>query len=146
MTNHPLCLRIKHSIHLYESGLIKNIIFTGGKGEGQEFSESLVAMEYAMENGVPRENIMIEEISKITEENILYAMEIAEKENFENLIIVSDPLHMKRAIDMSDDYGIEVHSSPTPTSKIDSFSNKFKFLVREVFFYIAYKIVEIISF
>ena len=137
--------RIKHSIILYKSGIVKNIIFTGGKGENKDYSESIVAKKYAMNNGVLSEHIFIEEKSKITEENIKYAMDIAANENFKSLIIVSDPLHMRRAMDMADEYGMIVYSSPTQSSKIVSFDKKADFLAREVFFYIGYKIIKILK-
>ena len=46
----------------------------------------------------------------------------------------------KRAMLMAEDYGIQVYSSPTPTSMYKSTVNKLKFLAREVFFYVGYKI------
>jgi len=58
-------------------------------------------------------------------------------------IIVSDPLHMKRAILMAKDYGIEACSSPTPTTMYKSAKTQIPFLAREVFFYIGYPIVRV---
>ncbi|WLR42729.1 YdcF family protein [Bacillus carboniphilus] len=71
--------RINHAITLYEKGLVKKIIFTGGKGQGAPLSESEVAQKYAIEHQVKESDILIEVDSKITEENIHYAQLIAEE-------------------------------------------------------------------
>jgi uncharacterized SAM-binding protein YcdF (DUF218 family) len=54
--------------------------------------------------------------------------------NLKSAIIVSDPLHMKRAMMMADDLGIEAVSSPTPTTRYRSLRTKLGFLVRELYF------------
>jgi len=132
--------RINHGILLYKNGYVDKIIFTGGKGKNSEYSDSFIARNYAIENGVPFEDIFIEEQSTITQENISYAKQIIEDNNFSMVIIVSDPLHMKRAMIMSKNYGLTAYSSPTPTTKYETLTTKLPFLAREVFFYIGYKI------
>ena len=86
--------RINHGILLYESGYADCIIFTGGYGEGSSVSESGAAKIYALSQGVPEEDIYIEEKSRITEGNMKYAKEIMDENSLETAIIVSDPLHM----------------------------------------------------
>ncbi|MBY2477640.1 hypothetical protein KWV16_12200 [Clostridioides difficile] len=60
--------------------------------------------------------------------------------SYHTAIIVSDPLHMKRAMLMANDYEIEAYSSPTPTTRYISLKSKLPFLAREEFFYIGYRI------
>ncbi len=119
------------------------MIFTGGRGENTSLSESGIAKTYAMENSVPGEDIFIEEKSTITQENIQFAAEIVKENNFSSVIVVSDPLHMKRAMLMCKDYGLEAYSSPTPTSKYTTAKSKISFLAREVFYYIGYQIYRL---
>ena len=52
--------RINHAISLYENGFVDFIILTGGFGEGSYKSDSQVAKEYALSQGVPEERILIE--------------------------------------------------------------------------------------
>lgn len=131
--------RVNHSIWLYESGYVDKIIFTGGKGEGAMYAESEVAREYAVKNNVNPEDILIETKSRITEENLTYAYEIAVQQNFRTFTIVSDPLHMKRAMLMAKNTGMEeAYSSPTQTSVYKSLDSKIPFFLRELFFYIGY--------
>ena len=134
--------RINHAIALYEDGFVDYIILTGGFGEGSYKSDSQVAKEYALSQGVPEERILIEEKSTITEENLEFSKEVMEENDLETAIIVSDPLHMKRAMLMAEDYGINAVSSPTTTSMYKSLKTKIPFLLREEFFYIGYCIVR----
>jgi len=135
--------RINHGIWLFENGYVDYLILTGGVGKGNENSDAYVAKQYAIEKCVPEQVILIEEKSKITEENLEYAKEIMDAFSMDTAIIVSDPLHMKRAILMAKDYGIEACSSPTPTTMYKSAKTQIPFLAREVFFYIGYSIVRV---
>ena len=135
--------RINHGIWLYENGYVDYLILTGGVGKGNEKSDAYVAKQYVIEKGVPEQVILIEEKSKITEENLEYAKEIMDEFSMDTAIIVSDPLHMKRAMLMASDYGIDACSSPTPTTMYKSAKTQFPFLAREVFFYIGYSIVRV---
>ena len=135
--------RINHAITLYEEGTVDFIILTGGFGEGSYKSDSQIAKEYALSQGVPEEKILIEEKSTITEENLEFSKEIMVDNNLETAIIVSDPLHMKRAMLMAKDYNITALSSPTPTSMYKSLKTKIPFLLREEFFYVGYCVVRV---
>ena len=55
-------------------------------------------------------------------------------------LIVSDPLHMKRAILLANEAGIACYTSPTKTTAYKGREIKLKFLLREVFTYTEYKI------
>lgn len=134
--------RINHAITLYEEGTVDFIILTGGFGEGSYKSDSQVAKEYALSQDVPEERILIEEKSTITEENLEFSKEIMEENDLETAIIVSDPLHMKRAMLMAKDYNITALSSPTTTSMYKSLKTKIPFLLREEFFYVGYCVVR----
>jgi uncharacterized SAM-binding protein YcdF (DUF218 family) len=130
--------RINHSIWLYNNGFVDKIIFTGGVGEDGTFSESEVAKTYAIKKNVKPEDILIETKSKITEENLNYAKEIAIKNNLKSFTVVSDPLHMKRAILMAKVINMEVYSSPTPSSVYRTLETKLPFFFRELFYYIGF--------
>ena len=130
--------RINHSIWLYENDYVERIIFTGGKGKDNDYADSEVARDYAIKNNVNPEDTLIETTSKITEENLKYAFEIAKEQNLNTFTIVSDPLHMKRAILMAKDIGMEAYSSPTQSSVYKTLNSKVPFFFRELFFYIGY--------
>ncbi|MFI8687604.1 YdcF family protein [Rossellomorea sp. NPDC077527] len=130
--------RVNHAIWLNENHYVDKIIFTGGKGEGNKYAESEVARDYAIENNVDPDDILIEKKSKITEENLKYAYEIAVENNLNTFSIVSDPLHMKRAMLMAEHTGMDAYSSPTPSSVYKTWGTKVPFFLRELFFYVGY--------
>ena len=132
--------RINHGISLYKNHYVKKLIFTGGTGDGNQKSDAYIAMQYAVKQGVPESDILLEEESTITQENIKNAKAIMDKNSYRTAILVSDPLHMKRAMLMAKDHNIECYSSPTPTTRYVSLKSKLPFLLREIFFYAGYQI------
>lgn len=137
--------RINHAINLYKSNQVQNIIFTGGQGEVSEQAESVVAKEYAIERGVDVTNILTETQSRTTFQNLYYAKQEAEKRQLNQFLIVSDPLHMKRAMRMAHDLNMKAKPSPTPTTRYKSLPAQWEFLRRETFFYSLYLIRRLVE-
>jgi len=135
--------RINHAIWLYENGYVEYLILTGGVGTGNAESDAYTAKQYALSQQIPEEAILIEEVSTITEENLAEARQIMDSNGLQDAIIVSDPLHMKRAMLMAGDYGIDAVPSPTPSTMYRSWKTKLPFLLREEFFYVGYVIVRL---
>ncbi|MCL4267692.1 MAG: YdcF family protein [Anaerolineae bacterium] len=126
--------RINHAIHLYQNGIVRTIIFTGGHDGDGRLPEAIVARAYAIAHGVPESAILIETESQITWQNLQNARSVAEAQGITSFLIVSDPLHMKRAMLMATDLGIEAASSPTPTTRYQTLHTQAGFLAREVWF------------
>ncbi len=135
--------RINHGIWLLESGYVDYLIMTGGFGEGSTMSDGAAAKAYAVSQGVPGERIFIEEASVITEENFSESKKIMEEQGWETALVVSDPLHMKRAMTMAKDQGLQAYTSPTPTTMYRSLKTKLPFLARETFFYLGYWVLKV---
>lgn len=135
--------RINHAITLYNEGYVKYVILTGGTGEGNIYSDAFIAMEYARSKGLPEKAILLEEKSTVTEENIFFSKEIMDENNLKTAIIVSDPLHMKRAMKMAENCGLKAFSSPTPTTMYKTIKTQIPFLAREVFLYVGYSIISV---
>ena len=128
--------RIVHGIHLHEQGLAGWLIFTGGfGGEGARFAESEVARRYAIEHGVPEDRILIETVSRTTRENLEQAAMLMRERDMRRAIVVSDPLHMARALRLARGEGIEALGSATPTTRFRSLESRWQFLLREVYFF-----------
>lgn len=132
--------RINHAINIYNKGKSKYIIFTGGPGFPSEPGESVIAKKYAIKNGVKKESILIENYSKNTLENLLFAKQISEKYKLESYILVSDPFHLKRAAVIAENLKMKVYASATPTSRYVSTESRLKFLLREAYYLMLYKI------
>jgi uncharacterized SAM-binding protein YcdF (DUF218 family) len=128
--------RIRHGIDLYKRGIAPKIIFTGGYGGvGARFSESQVARRYALRNGVPDKAILIESVSRNTHDNLRQASQLMQQHGLHRVVIVSDPLHMARALRISRELGIQAVGSPTPTSRFRTFATRWRFLAAEVYFF-----------
>ena len=128
--------RIRHGIDLYRRGLAPKLIFTGGYGGvGARFSESQVARRYALRQGVPDKAILIESLSRNTHDNLRQASLLMQQHQLHDVIVVSDPLHMARALRISKELGIRAVGSPTPTSRLRTFATRWRFLLQEVYFF-----------
>lgn len=137
--------RLNHGIQLYQQGYINKIIVTGGIAEGNKHSDAYAAKQYVISKGVPEQDVLMEEASTITQENLVNAKIIMDENAYEKAIIVSDPLHMKRAMLLAEDTGIKAYSSPTPTTMYRSLKTKIPFLAREVFYYTGYQWYRIVE-
>lgn len=126
--------RLRHGIDLYKRQLAPILLFTGGYGDGKSHSEASVGAAYAQQHGVPATALLLEKTSRTTKQNLDEALKLMKAHTLQSAIIVSDPLHMKRAMMMAEDLGIQAYSSPTPTSMYRSFGSQAKFLMREVYF------------
>ncbi|ADV28801.1 protein of unknown function DUF218 [Pseudoxanthomonas suwonensis 11-1] len=127
--------RIRHGLNLYRAGYAPVLLFTGGYGTGARFAESQVAQRYAVRQGIPEEAILIETASRTTLQNLLQARELMRERQLHSAIIVSDPLHMSRALRLCRQLGIEATGSPTPSTRFRSFQTQWKFLLQEVYFF-----------
>ena len=130
--------RINHAINLYRQGSVRYLIFTGGLAGNDDLAESEAARNYAIAQGVPTEHIFIETESYNSCLNLIEAKRIMEENDLSQALIVSDPLHMRRTMWLAESIGLEASSSPTPTSRYQSFDRKAGFLMREVYSYGAY--------
>ena len=135
--------RINHAIWLYQNGYVDVIIFTGGVGWNDARSEAEVAQQYALAQGVPAAAILVETTSVSTLENLINAQQIALSHNLHSFLLVSTPYHMKRAMAMAHDLGMEAYTSPTRTTRWLNQATQSRAYVREVAGYLAYLILRI---
>lgn len=126
--------RIRHGISLYKAGYAPKLLFTGGVGDGQIYSEGSIGRAMALQQGIPVADVLVEEKSRTTQQNLSEASAVMGRHQMKSAIVVSDPLHMKRATMMANDLGIVAVSSPTPTSRYRSLKVQLAFLTREIYF------------
>ena len=126
--------RLDHAIDLYKRQFVKKLIMTGGYGEGDRRAESEAGANYAIDRGVPARDIATETVSHTTKANLIEAKRLMAERRWATCIIVSDPLHMRRAMAMAAGLAMDPKASPTPTSAYQSFGKQFGFLLRELYF------------
>jgi uncharacterized SAM-binding protein YcdF (DUF218 family) len=134
--------RINHAVDLYRKGKVRKLIFTGGQGNSNEPTEAAAASSYAQANGIPIQDILVEQKSHTTFENIVNAKQLADANSLKTVLIVSDPMHMKRAMTMARDVGLRAYPSPTPTTRYVGWRTQMSELARETFYYLGYLIAR----
>ena len=128
--------RIRHGLDLYRQGLAPKLIFTGGFGGATaRFSESQVARRYALKQQIPAQDILIESRSRTTRQNLVEAKRLMDAHGMRRVILVSDPLHMARALRLSRELGIDALASSTPSTRFRSFHTSWRFLAQEIYFF-----------
>lgn len=137
--------RIHHAIDLYRAGTVSALIFSGGPGEGDVASEGEIAARYALAEGVPAAAILVESTSTDTWGNLANAAALGRRQGLDSYLVVSTPYHMRRAMLMAADQGLEAYSSPTRTIRWISSYTQSRAFIREVAAYIAYRLERLTS-
>ena len=124
--------RLEHTLDLYNRGLAPTIIVTGGKQDGDNFTEAETAETWLVDRGVPEDAILMEDRGRDTWENMRGAREASRANNIQSVLIVSDGFHLFRAERMADAVGFDAYTSPTPGSPIRPWSGaEFSYIIRE---------------
>ena len=126
--------RIDHGIALYQAEIVRHLIFTGGVGDRAQIAESVAARNIALSRGIPDLAMSIESVSHTTLENLTESKQIMHDRGLTTAIIVSDPLHLRRSIDMAQGIGLVATPSATPFTRYVSISTQLPFLLREIYF------------
>ena len=111
--------RIDHAVQLYDQGVARVLIVTGGAAEGDESAEADVAEDYAEAHGVPGWAILAERTGRDTAESLRGVAAIMRTHRLASAVFVSDRSHMLRVLRVASDLGIRAYGSPTPTSPAD---------------------------
>jgi uncharacterized SAM-binding protein YcdF (DUF218 family) len=130
--------RLRHAQELFETGQVRAIVVTGGRSPEDDLSEAEASRDWLVAQGVPAKTIVLENASRTTIENLALARPILSEHHFDSVLVVSDPLHMRRAMLIAERQGISAAPSPTQTSRYQSLGTTLPFLGREVWFMAQY--------
>ena len=136
--------RLDQAAYLWEQELSDFFIVTGGKQEGDRFTEAQAAHMYLEQQGVPPENILEEDKGTTTLESLEEVRDIATARGIDSVLLVSDPLHSERIKRMAHDLGFD-EAYTSPASYVDlnrSRETKVKQLIREVGSLMVYEILK----
>jgi len=107
--------RIDRAVELYNQGYADKIILSGGLGKNPPTEAE--AMKVSMlRSGVETSAIHLEKEATNTIENIKYSKEIMEEYGWQSAIIVSDSFHMKRALLIAKNLGVDAYGAPAKNS------------------------------
>ncbi len=93
---------VEKAVELYKKGNVPKIVFSGGYNEKSGVVEGQIMAEEAIKLGVPSKDILIENRSRNTLENVLFSIDIIDKEiglkNIESIIAVVKNYHARRVL------------------------------------------------
>lgn len=126
--------RLDQAAFLFQEGLAPTIVVTGGKQEGDRFTEAEAGEMYLSDQGVSSDRILAETQGRTTYESLEAVSELAGDEGIEKILLVSDPLHLERIKRMALDLGFEeAFTSYASYERLNrSTSTKVKELIHEV--------------
>lgn len=109
--------RLDHALELYQADVAPLIVVTGGKQEGDRYTEASASSRYLRQQGVPA-NVIIEETSGHSTWQSLegVAALLNDRGTDPSVLIVTDPFHSLRSRLVAQELGLTAYTSPTTTS------------------------------
>lgn len=104
-----LAARIDRGIEAHFENPGSLLVLSGGQGSDERLSEAQAMTGYALARGVREEDIITEDRSTSTRENLIYSKELLDKreEKLESLLVVSSNYHVLRALLLARELGID---------------------------------------
>lgn len=109
-----LRLRLDEAVKLYGQGFAATIIVSGAKGPDEEVSEASAMRTYLVSKGIPSEQILMEDNSFNTFQNLNNCRMIMMQHKLERAIIVSNASHIRRSLILAQNLGIKATGAPAP--------------------------------
>ena len=94
--SHSLENRCRRALELYRAGMGRKLIVCGGQGKDEPVSEAQAMRRYMMENGVCAEDVLVEDKSRSTVENLANAHAMMQAQGFETALVVTSDYHVQR--------------------------------------------------
>lgn len=135
--------RIANAVLLYKQGRVRWIILTGGSPLPDYPSEAQVGRRYCLQQGVPDSALVLEDRSRTTWGNLRGAHAQMQQRGIRSVLLVSDPLHLKRATAMARAQGIDAQPSPTQTSRFRSWDTRALLLWHETWLDLGFELFGI---
>jgi uncharacterized SAM-binding protein YcdF (DUF218 family) len=107
--------RLDHALDLYGAGLADTIVVTGGRREGDRFTEATTGYNYLREHGVPDAALMKEVDGTSTWESLAASARFLKDAGKTKVVLVSDGYHAYRVEQIAEDLGLDASVSPSET-------------------------------
>ena len=125
---HPSILlqdRLDAALEYWEAHPEVTVVVSGGQGSNEPTSEARCMADYLMDGGVPEDQILLEDRSHNTKENLLYSKELLAAEGIQvehaDVLVVSNGFHLTRTRMLAERFGYgEVSTLAAPTTHIPS--------------------------
>lgn len=100
-----LAARITRGIEIYKKNPGSKIIMSGGQGPGEDIPEAEAMAKYAENLGIPKADIIIENKSKTTNENLRFSHNLMKPNS--RFCIVTNSYHVYRALVLAKRQGLK---------------------------------------
>jgi uncharacterized SAM-binding protein YcdF (DUF218 family) len=118
--------RVLYAAELYKEGKAPYILLSGGDIEWLTSGSTTPAEDMAtllVQMGVPESALWLENESKNTYENAVYAKELLDEQGIDQILLITSAMHMPRAVALFEKQGFEVTPLPVDFSVTDSISS-----------------------
>jgi len=113
--------RLDYGLKLYEQGKFSRFIVTGGLDKPDfKYTEAEGMRNYLVQQGVPGEDIYVENKATSTYENLLFSKEIMDREGWSTAVIITHTYHGRRAREIAVEIGYDRVELGLTDSKIMS--------------------------
>lgn len=109
--------RVVRAAQLYHEGSAKMILFSTGATSPGAISEAAAMARFARTLGIPRQAVILEEQSRNTAQNAKFSAAILKKRGIEQVLLVTDSVHMFRALESFRYHGIQAEPVPAVAKK-----------------------------
>ncbi len=110
--------RLDHALELWNLNLASYIVVTGGKQEGDRFTEAAASRKFLESSGVASDLIFEENSGTTTYASLFAVSQVVRDLEIDRVLIVSDPFHLLRAELIANEVGLSASSSATQSSVI----------------------------
>lgn len=121
--------RLDHALTLYEAGLASKIVVTGGRRQGDRFTEATTGYNYLRARGVSDDALLKEVGGTSTYESLAASARFLVERGLTVVVLVTDGYHSLRVEAIAEDLGLDASVSPTDTRL--SGTGELRQLVRE---------------
>lgn len=101
-----------------QTGKTPTLVMSGGQGADERIPEAVAMKEYALSKGFPEEQILIEDQSTTTEENLIFSTEVIKAHTdvvAPKILFVTTNYHVFRAALISRALGLDYNGIGSPT-------------------------------
>lgn len=105
--------RLDHVVTLWNLPVAPVVVVTGGKQSGDRFTEAEASRDYLVSRGLPVEVIVIESRGESTYQSLEAVRDEARVNQWQRVVLVSDPYHLKRAQLVAAELGMPAEVSAT---------------------------------
>src|SRR6266545_1207312 len=99
--------RLDHAADLYHRKVAPVVVVTGGKIEGDRFTESAASANYLHTKGVPDEAILREVQGRTSWQSLAASARFLHQRGIRDVVLLSDPFHAARIHGIASELGFE---------------------------------------